>query len=194
MQLERTEARIFTAWWQDGLIDLLAGIGITLIGVAWLLGWPAIGAAVPAMIVPLWGDLRSRITEGRLGRVRFSAERRRKLTRGNVAAIGLGALLLVINILMLVSIDTPSAWLRSMVPALPALLLALMGVVASLMLGLPRFLAYSAALGVAGLVVAAFDLEPGWAIAGGGIVIAIAGATLLRRFLAEFPRLSETIG
>lgn len=191
--LEKTEARVFAAWWQDGLLDLMAGVGVALIGVAWILGLPAIGAVVPAMIVPLWGDLRSRITEGRLGRARFGAERRRRLTRGNVAAIGLGVLLLSINVLMIVTIDEPGAWFRWLLPGLPAMLLALMGVVAALMLQLPRFAGYAAVMVAAGLTVAALQAEPGWGIFGGGVVVAAAGALMLRRFLAEFPRLPETI-
>lgn len=44
--LASTEARVFRAYWQDGVLDLLAGASVVLIGLGWLAGFVLAGVVV----------------------------------------------------------------------------------------------------------------------------------------------------
>ncbi len=175
------ESRLFRRYWDDGLLDLLAGIGVAGIGVFWTLDLVAVGAAVPAMLAALWGPLRRRFIEPRLGLVEFSDERDRHSRHLALGGIALGAgVLAVFAAIWLAAPEAPDL-LRLLAPGLPAFLLALLAAVSGLALGLPRFLTYAAVLSAAGFIVAALDAEPGAAMIGAGGLIALWGSRLISR-------------
>ena len=66
------ESRLFSHYWDDGLIDLLAGIAIVALGALWLADLVAVGAAVPAMLAVVWAPLRRALVAPRAGTVEFS--------------------------------------------------------------------------------------------------------------------------
>jgi hypothetical protein len=184
-----TEARLFRAWWQDGLLDLLAGACLVATGLGWLAGFVLAGALAPAVALPLWPLLRQRITRPRLGEVRFAAARRLRMRHGLVAVVSLGVVLLGFVALSLSEAEARSELLRWAAPAIPALLLAALALSAAEALRLLRFALYAAGFVAAGLVVASLEAEPGWAILAGGALVLASGIRLLAVFLREFPRL-----
>ncbi len=187
--------RVYRAWWQDGGIDLFAGLGLVGIGITWLLDAAVFGAVLPALAVPLWKAYRERVVEPRLGRVRFAEPRRRSLHRAQLTLIAAGVACLAISLAGWFASregTTSDAW-RALVPALPAALVGLAGLLSALLFGQPRLLGYALACVLFGLAGAALDLEPGWTLLAGGIVTALSGALLLRRFLRTFPVLSNEL-
>lgn len=186
--LHATEARVFRAYWQDGLIDLLAGASVVAIGVGWIAGFVLASVVVPPIALSLWPLLRRRITEPRLGRVRFNARRRFEMRHGLIAVASLGVVLL--------GVFAERAWRGShssfvewVAPGIPALLLAALAVSSSVALRAPRFAGYAAGFVAAALVVSALDAEPGWSILAGGVIVTVTGARLLTTFLGAFPTL-----
>ena len=86
------ESKIVKMFWNDGLIDILAGMGVFLIGIAWQFNYVVLGAVAPALLVPLWKPLRQKITEPNLGLVEFSDRQQVRNRSFLVVAIGLGIL------------------------------------------------------------------------------------------------------
>lgn len=178
------ESRLFRQYWDDGLLDLFAGVGVLGIALCWSVGLVAVGAAVPAVLVPFWGPLRRAVVEPRMGLVEFTDERTGRTRRFLAGAAWLGvALLLALGVGYLAARSEPGELLRHFVPGLPALLLGLLSALVGVGLGLPRFLAYAGFLAVSGLAVAVAGAEPEIAMFAGGLAIALTGARLLRRVL-----------
>lgn len=188
-ELSATEAKVFRSWWQDGVLDLIAGSCVTLIGLGWLAGFPLAGIAVPPIALTAWPILRRRITEPRLGQVRFAARRRRDMRFGMIAVLSLG-LVLGGFVADLYRGGSDSQLLRWLAPAIPGSIVAALALSTAEALRLVRFVGYAAGFVAAALVVAALDADPGWALFAGGALVAASGARLLVRFLREFPVLS----
>ena len=178
------ETRLFRRYWDDGLLDLLAGIGVVIVGVSWAVDLVAVGAVAPALLAVFWGPLRRALVEPRTGHVEFSdarVGRSRQLIVGS-AVVGLVMLALFVGLYVLVR--SRSVALLSLVsPGIPAFLLALLMAMAGWGLGLPRFLGYAGILSVGGFGVALVDAEPEFALLAGGLVILLSGAWRFARFL-----------
>jgi len=178
------EAKLFRAYWNDGLFDLLFGIGAVVVGVLWRLELLPLGAAVPALLALAWNPLRRAVVEPRAGWVEFTgsrtADNRRKL---RVAAwIGIGALALLVAVVLRAGIGEKVVP-RDLVAGLPAMLVAVMAALVAIGLRLVRFLLYALTFVVASAAVIVAGGEPELAILGGGLTVAVAGAWLLTRFL-----------
>ena len=87
--MEKTlEGRLFRRYWDDGLLDLLVGVGVLLIGIGWVCDQVALAAFTPALLVPLWRPLRARLVEPRLGAVEFADKRVRRQRRHALGLVG----------------------------------------------------------------------------------------------------------
>lgn len=183
-QVNQLERRLFRQYWDDGLLDVFSGVGVLGLGICWAVGLVAVGAVVPALLVPLWVPFRRRFVEPRAGMVEFADQRVDQNRRGlaGSALIGLVALAAVAALAFWAA-PNPAGPLRAMAPALPALLLGLMAVVAGLILGLPRFVVYAGLFAVAGLGVAVTDSRPEVAILAVGLLVLASGAWRMSRFL-----------
>lgn len=186
------EKRIYQAYWQDGLLDLLAGVALVLTGVGWLAGFIPAGGIAPVLALVLWPGLRRRITEPRMGYVRFNGTRLRELRHGGLALLVLGLGFLAFILLTAAQGGPPSDLERWLAPAIPAFLVALLAISVAAALHLVRVTGYAAAFVLAGIAVAILNAEPGWALLAGGGLMFVAGALLLRRFLHAYPRLDQT--
>jgi len=189
------EERIYRAYWQDGSVDLFAGLIAGAIGIAWLFDLVWLGPTAPVLLVPFWALLRRRVVEPRLGRVRFRPERAHRIRRGHLAVLAVGVVSLLVAVgLFLTSGDAaPGEWSRRLVPALPGALLGLGFAVSAVALGLPRLMGYAGVFLLAGLGAAVFDLDPGWSLFAGGVVTALVGVALLARFVRAFPVLDPEL-
>lgn len=183
--LERLERRTNRLFWDDGLLDLFGGLGVLFIGMSWLGDVVPLGAAAPALAVPLWVAARKRFTEPRLGLVELSEPRQRKnraFTVGTLVA-GVFTLALAAGVFFFAADQVPGTF----VPALPGVLLALPVAATALVLQLPRLLVYAAALASTGAACAALDCDPGWAFVVGGAVAFSYGARLVYGFARAYP-------
>jgi len=188
-ELAATEARVFQAYWQDGVLDLLAGGSTLLIGLGWLAGFVLASVVVPPLAIVSWPILRQRITHPRLGRVRFNAHRRFRMRHGMIAVLSLGVLLFGFFALHF-GVGHLPPFPRWLAPGIPALLLAALALSAAEALRLARFALYGIGFIAAALVVSGLDADPGWALAGGGAIAAANGARMLVAFLRDFPMLA----
>lgn len=191
--LTLTEKRVFHAFWQDGLLDVVAGATIAGIGLGWLCGVFVPMVALPIVGVFAWQSARRRVTEPRMGSVAFSTQRRHRLVHGLIAIFSLGVVVGGNLVTRVWFGRTHSALAQWFAPAIPVTIVAAMSLSCAAALGLWRFLLYGIILFLVGLGLAGADLEPWWGLIAGGAVIAICGAVMLAAFLRDFPILpSET--
>ncbi len=180
-QLER---RLFRHHWDDGLLDVLSGVGLLGLGVCWTVDLISLGAIVPAMLAPFWAPLRRTLVEPRAGLVEFTDERVGQNRRWLTGSALLGVMVLAVSVVLaLRTAPDPTDLLPTIAPALPALLIGLLALIASLMLGLPRFMLSAALIGTGGLVVAVTDSRPEAAMIAGGLLVLSSGAWRFVRFL-----------
>ncbi len=153
----------------------------------------ALGAIVPAVLVPFWGPVRRRLVEPRTGFVEFSTDRASRNQRLLVASIGLGVLLLALFLAAYFwARPAPGELAQLLIPGLPAALIGLLMVLIGLGLGLPRFIAYAGIFCGAGLWVAVADARPEVAMIAGGVAVLLYAAVLLRRLLKLEPESGES--
>jgi hypothetical protein len=183
------ERKVFQSYWDDGLLDLFAAIGIFLIGVSWLRDFPVGAVFVPALLVPFWNPVRRKVIEPRLGLVEFTEARERRNQRllKLVMYIGIAVLILAIE-LYFVRDSLPVEPTVALIAGLPAFLLALLAIITAALIGSARFVAYALILVTTGVGGALLDWGPGKILAVvGGIMFVIAGCLLIQFIRANPP-------
>jgi hypothetical protein len=184
MARDPSEVRLFRSYWNDGLIDLVCGLGVVGIGVCWALGLPVFGAVIPALLVPLWGPLHAALIEPRAGYVEFSRRRRHRVSRGLGLSVALGIVVLLASLTAWsLARGGPVPELARWSAALPALLLAVPAALAAWLLGAPRFLLYALAFVASAPLTVALAWPPSTAMIGVGALVSASGVTLMARFL-----------
>lgn len=184
----RVERRIVRRYWDDGLIDVLSGIGVLLIGLAWQCNLVPLGAVAPAMLIPFWSPLRKRITEPRMGYVEFSDDQEGRQRSFLLWTIGIGCLTFAIVVGAYFLRTSPLAGVaaESWIAALPACLIGVLAAAVSFLILVPRFLAYGVVLALAGVAVVVLDMRPGAAMIAGGIIVTGVGLLRLAKFVHTY--------
>ena len=188
--------RLYRSYWQDGSVDLFAGVALALVGVAWLSNAHAVAAVAPAVAVPVWAAFRAKCVAPRLGQVKFDEGRRTKLRRGHFTTLVLGIVALLLSVgafLLARQGSSPAPWVRESIAALPAVLVGLLAVLSALLFDIRRLAFYGLACVAAGAAVAALGLDPGWSLLAGGCVATVSGVLLFQRFLRQFPVLNTEL-
>ncbi len=182
------EHRIYRHYWDDGLLDLFAALGVVLIGGAWIHGYAAAGAIVPAVLVPLWHPARQRFVEPRLGFVEFSdaRERQNRKRLKLVVYLGIVALIAALELYFHRELLAANPGVH-LVAGLPAMLLAVLAATTALLIASARFLVYSAVLLVVGPVGAWLGWSPGAIMAVGGAVLLAIATAVFTMFLRANP-------
>jgi len=182
------ERQLFRTYWDDGLLDVFAAVGVLVVGVAWAVGFRVGGAIVPALLVPLWAPLRQRLIEPRLGMVEFSDQRdgRNRERLRNAVVLGVAVLALAVS-LYLARLPLGLDLLVSLVAGLPALLLAILAFITAFLVSTTRFLAYAAMLTIAGIGGAWYGLEPGYILILASAPMLALAVSVVVRFLRSNP-------
>lgn len=185
------EKALYRRSFGDGWIDILTGLGLTGVGLCWISGQIALTALVPAVLIPFWAIGRRSLVHPRLETPEFREGFRKA---GEIRLTGwaiFGAVVFLTELVIFVAAsrqggDAP-ALARDYAVALPMLLIAI-GLLAGLMIGARRFLAYAAAALLIGGTGAWLQVEePGLLIAALGCVILLTGLGLLIRFVRAYP-------
>jgi len=187
------EKGVYRASFEDGLLDAFCGLGLALMGVAWIFDIVALGPIAPAVLISIWPLARRRIVEPRTGFVRFSPEREAREKHKVIGFIGIGCGTLVAGIVVYLAVrgGGTAGW-GHLVAGLPALLLAVGAVIAGLAIGLPRFLGYAGLLVAAGAATIHWHLDPGWSLLAGGLAILGVGVFLLAGFVRRHPMVTSS--
>jgi len=182
-----TERDLFRSFWDEGSLDLLAGMALLLTGAGWPSEIGALAVIQAPLWIVLWRPLRRLVVEPRAGFVRFSLARRKKTTRGLAETLALGVGLFAVVLLAVLVVRERSALpsLALAVDGLPAVLVALLATLAGFLTGARRFHAYALGLVVGAAVTVVFALGPAVPLVVVALVVIATGAILLGRFLRD---------
>ena len=187
-QLGSMERRAYRASFDDGLLDLFIGVSLLGAGLIWLTDLAGLGGLVPVLLIPLWEPVRRRLTARRTGYVQFSAARRSKERRNLFALAGLGSLFFLFGVgMFFLAEEGLSEVMETIVPGLPALLLAIGAFSAFALYELRRIAAYGGLLVVSAVLTIVFEGHPGLAMAGPGAVILVIAIWLVVSYVRGNP-------
>jgi hypothetical protein len=79
------ERRLYGAYWDDGLLDLMCGISLIQLGILWWGNVAFLAVFVIVLMPSLWFPLRRAIVEPRAGFVEFSRKRKSRNLKWIVA-------------------------------------------------------------------------------------------------------------
>lgn len=178
------EERLFQAYWDDGILDLVGGVAVLLIGVGYLMEQVLVEIAVAPFGVVAWTILRARIVEPRAGYVKLSRSRRERSSRELAATVGVGMGMLILFVVLGVKVRVGNADLARWVDGLPALLIALPALLTGALIRARRFSVYAAVFVLGAVSSVLMGFGPGVPLMVGGTGMGAVGATLLARFLA----------
>jgi hypothetical protein len=188
--LDDLEERTYRTTQDDGLIDLLAGLGLLGFGLGVLFELPMLTILAPALLASMWKPLRDRISTRHIGYVRFSEPRRKKERRGlwTVQWALVGAFVAGLVLWLAIERGGPafreSAGSYGLAPF--ALVVALVLGVAGLAFRIRWFYGYAALAALAAaLVPLGVPGEHGLTVVAG--VITLAGLAKLIRFMRRYP-------
>ena len=185
------EPKMIRTFWRDGLVDILLGLGLLLIGIAWQVDLVVLGAIAPALLIPLWQPIRNKFIEPKLGYVDFTQEREQKNQRFLIGmAIG-GVFTLSLGVALYFFARQVAPTGIQWIAALPALLLAAPVFAIGVILKSARFFAYAGVFMLAGFTVAATQGRPGIGLLVPGIIILLWGVTLMVRFFKSVKQATE---
>lgn len=183
----RLEKKIVTQFWNDGLVDVLAGLGILIIGIAWHFDVVPLGVIAPALLVPLWKPLRTKITEPRLGMVELSDPQQHRNRSFLVVSILLGVATLIAGVIVyIVAINRIQFEAKFIVAGLPMILLSFMSFMTAMITASKRFITYGFILVGCGLATIWLGQKPGGGMLIAGSMILLSGIYVLTKFIQRY--------
>ena len=192
--LKGVARQAYLSYHQDGIIDIIVGIGIIGFGLMMLTGSVVFGF-LTWMPTLFYVPLKNQITIPRFGYVRFTGEQEQRRKLFMVALIGVMTLSLFTGIVVFMIFDSWPFSLRELLSEYIMLILSgfftLAALAAAVFTGLWRFIGY-ALIGIA-ITIIGIQLsvpDPYYVILI-GIIILLAGLGLLIRFLREYPKSDE---
>ena len=194
-EFDTLKRKVYLAYHQDGILDLVAGSVVLGFGtfmltdnIAFLMfGW---------FVMMMYVFLKNRITVPRFGYVQIDSEKR-ALMRSWIS-VGIGVLVLLLFFLLPIFLrrDSASPEMEAlirryhMVP-LSAMLFGLPALGAAIFLGLKRFYLYALLAAGLPLLGAWLNIETYLPIVTTGLLILAFGAVLLAKFLKKYPLNAE---
>lgn len=187
--LKQLQQRVYWSYHQDGLVDILFGLGVIGFGLMLLTGVVIydILAWVPlAFYVPI----KRAVTIPRYGYVEIQSGRTRRWAVISVL-VGAAALFLVLGLTSLIRNDRlPAgwqAWLSSYDMLIIGALLSIPLTLISALTGLRRMLGYVGLVFAVILGGILLGIQPGLYMIALGAIILLIGAVYLGRFLSRYP-------
>lgn len=194
--LDQLEEESFQrAYYADGLLDLLLGTFLFAWAILAFFDQGGMGGVGFALLLPLHMGLRKRITEPRVGVVKFRPQRQRQQQGKHLLLFGALTFSAVAGVVMFMthSGDGPSELQIRIAPLPLGLMMAMMFAVLAWLSGQTRAYAYAAAT-VAGFLITIlikpqlpFD-DLALALGLSSLLPMAMGATRLRGFLQRYPR------
>jgi hypothetical protein len=194
VNLSEREQRAYMRYHQDGLADLLIGLGILLAGLNMLLDWDvSLGALWVVLWLPIWLSAKKSITARRIPDVQVSREQYAGMLKAGVFVSGMLVLLVAAVLLVLWGQTTGNipAWFLAVVREYFMVFLGLFGAlvlaVAAWLSGLNRLYAYALLTAVAFVGGYLLNAPIALAVAVVGGIIMLWGLGMLVSFVRKYP-------
>ena len=192
--LKDVERKAYLSYFEDGLADIFAGLPILIFGFGMVFDASLffIFAGLP---IVLFFPLKQAITLPRMGYVKFSPERRRKISKSMVLLLVAGTLSLLLGIVVFLGFERQAFNLRDFMMEYGLLVLgAVMAsafVLISIFFEVRRFMGYAALVFGGWLSAYLLNIEAGIPVTIAGGLIALIGLGILVRFVVKIPLPSE---
>ncbi len=190
-QLKKLSRRAYLSYHQDGLIDILIGLGILGFGLMMLTG-NVVFNMLAWMPVLFYVPLKNRITIPRFGFVQFTPERVQRVRLLLAVMVGMLALAAGLGLAVFAAFEDMPPVLAMLAVGEGMMLIGglftLMLLAAGAITGLNRLFVYAilTLLIVPGGVV--LGVAPEWRVIFLGVLILVIGIIYLARFLRTYPR------
>ena len=179
----------------DGSMDVMFGLGVLLVGITWMLDMVTLGAAIPAMLVPLWVLLHRNVVLPRTGYAEPTEERQRVERSSLALTVLLGAIIFGQLIMAWFGGSVfdmlPESLVDIFLPGLPAALVALFALMGGLITRQKEGSDYALTLVGVAIVGGMNALEPGQILAISGALIVLQAARKFGRFLRANSRVDQ---
>lgn len=188
--LNETERRLYLSYFEDGVLDVVAGLPVLMFGLGML--WDASMLFILAFLpLVFFLPLKQAITLPRIGYVKFRQARRRRISRNMVVLLIAGTLSFLLGILAFWGFEGQVFDLREFMLEYGLLVFgAIMAgafVLVSLLFEIRRFIGYAALVFGGWLTTYLVAVEEGIPVAAAGGLISLIGLVILFRFLANTP-------
>lgn len=194
LDLKQVERKMYLSYQEDGLIDIALGIVVLGFGLTMLVGSFLLLILAWISVALVWPAKRL-LTYPRLGHVRFTPERRRKLSAGvlGLFLLGIVALLLVVTVSVVPRETSLSSgpWYLNPQGLLLGLLMAMLPILIAVFFRVRRFFVYALVVFLPWLASFSIPLQPELPVVLAAGIILLSGIGLLTRFLRQFPSLAE---
>ena len=182
--------KAYISYHQDGLIDILLGLGILGFGLMLLTG-SVIFNMLAWLPIIFYVPFKNRITVPRFGYVQFAAEQKKRNYLWLALAVGVVALAFFLGLYLFTISGNLPFWLENMLHRYDLLLLggllAIPMVIGGVLTGLNRLYAYAIFTILIILVGIALGIDAPYYFIFLGLVILAVGCLLLVRFLQLYP-------
>jgi hypothetical protein len=174
----------------DGIVEIIAGLPVLSFGLGMIFD-ASLFFILTGLPVALFLPLKRAITIPRLGYVKFSPERQRKISKSLVLMFVAGSISLLLGIAVFVGFQGEVFNFRDFMMEYGLLVFGVVMASAFALVAIffesTRFFGYGALVFGAWLVSYLLDIEPGVPVSIAGGVIALIGVGLLVRFLVQYP-------
>jgi len=192
--LRDAERKLYLSYFEDGIADMIAGLPILLFGLGMTFDASTffIFAWMPIM---LYWPLKQALTLPRMGHVKFSPARQRKISRNMVMLMLAGLMSLVLGIVAFLGTQGEVFNIRDFMmeysPLVFGAVMAAAFVLVAILFESRRFFGYGAIVFGGWLAAYLLDINEGIPVAAAGGAIALIGLGILISFLVRHPLASE---
>lgn len=190
IDLEDVEQKTYLSYFEDGIADIVAGLPILLFGLGMVFDASSFFIFAWMPILLFW-PLKQLITIPRMGYVKFSPERQRRISKSWIVLFIAGVFSLLLGIIAFAGVEGQAFDLRDFMLEYSLLvfgaILASAFALIAILFEVRRFFIHAALVFGGWLSSYLFDIEPGIPVAVAGGAIAMIGLGLLISFLGKYP-------
>jgi len=188
IDLKEIERKAFTSYHQDGLADIMAGLGILLAGISMIYDVSTIVIICICLFAPLGAKAKKALTIPRIGFVQFNKALFSRKNRVLILAFTVTFIAGIVNFITFTGDEVGWKALVKDLELVPfgfaaSLILAVVGFLFSI----DRLIVYALLTVSSFIICHLFDLSPAINFFFLGAVILVTGIVLLLRFLAKYP-------
>jgi len=192
--LRDTERRTYLLYFEDGIADIAGGLVVLLFGLGMFFDSSTLFIFNWMPLLFFW-PLKRVITVPRIGYVKFSPERQRRISKSMIILFIAGTLSLLLGVVAYLGVEGAAFNLQDFMMEYSLLLFGAVMAAAfaliAILFEVKRFYGYAALVFSGWLVPYLLVVEPGLPVAVAGGTITLIGLALLASFLVKYPVPSE---
>ncbi len=192
--LKDAERSTYLSYFEDGIADILGGLLVLNFGLGMLFNSSLFFMFTWMPLILFW-PLKRAITFPRMGYVKFTQKRQRKISKNIILLIAAGTISFILGIATYLGVQGVVFDLRNFMMAYGTLVLGAIMATAfalvAILFEIKRFYGYAALVFGGWLLAFLFNFQEGAPVAAAGGIIMLTGLGYLIRFLTRYPLPAE---